>query len=583
MANVALYARVSSEQQAEAGTIKSQVSSLLEKISADGFALPNALLQFIDDGHSGATLIRPALERLRDCIFNGLVDCVYVHSPDRLARKYAYQILLMDEFQKAGAKIVFLNREIGKTPEDDLLLQVQGMMAEYERAKILERSRRGKLQGAKRGAINVLSGAPYGYRYVGKHDGDGQSRYEIIFEEARVVQQIFEWVGRERMSIGQVKRKLDESGIKTKSGKTYWDRTVIWAMLKNPAYIGKAAFGKTKLGDKRSRVRPQRNSSDRPRQSYSTYDVPKEEWIYIPVPALVSEDLFNAVLDQLSENREQSRERRRGALHLLQGLICCKSCGYAFYGKPVRNKIDKTKTRTYAYYRCIGTDAYRFGGKRICDNKQIRTDLVDDLVWRQASELLHDPQRLEREFNRRLKKGQRQDPERLEAERKNLQNKISRMIDSYAEGVITKEEFEPRVKRSKAQLATLDEQYKAIREQENSARQLQLLIVRLDEFASKVRGKLDKLDWETKRQIIRSIVKAVEIDHEQVNVVFRVGPLPFDLAPTGGRSLQHCNKRDHTPLRASVLRILYFSSFHHSCSQPFIYGFAYHSISHPPV
>ncbi len=551
MANVALYARVSSEQQAEAGTIKSQVSSLLEKISADGLALPSTQMQFIDDGHSGATLIRPALERLRDCVFNGLVDCVYVHSPDRLARKYAYQILLMDEFQKAGAKIVFLNREIGKTPEDDLLLQVQGMMAEYERAKILERSRRGKLQGAKRGAVNVLSGAPYGYRYVGKHDGDGQSRYEIIFEEARVVQQIFEWIGRERMSIGQVKRKLDESGIKTKSGKSFWDRTVIWAMLKNPAYIGKAAFGKTKLGDKRTRIRPQRNSSDRPRQSYSTYDVPKEDWIYIPVPALVSEDLFNAVQDQLSENREQNRERRRGALHLLQGLICCKCCGYAFYGKPVRNKIDKTKTRTYAYYRCIGTDSYRFGGKRICDNKQIRTDLVDDLVWRQVSELLHDPQRLEREFNRRLKKGQKQDPEHLDAERKKLQSKINRMIDSYAEGLITKEEFEPRVKRSKAQLATLDEQSKAISDQENSSRQLQLLIVRLDEFAAKVRGKLDKLDWETKRQIIRSLVKAVEIEQDQVNVVFRVGALPFELAPSGGRSLQHCNKRDHRALRAS--------------------------------
>src|SRR5271154_1706679 len=108
-----------------------------------------------------------------------LINCVYVHSPDRLARKYAYQIVLMDEFQKAGAKVVFVNREIGKTPEDDLLLQVQGMMAEYERAKILERVRRGKLQGAKRGLINVLSGAPYGYRYVGKHEGNGDASYEI--------------------------------------------------------------------------------------------------------------------------------------------------------------------------------------------------------------------------------------------------------------------------------------------------------------------------------------------------------------------------------------------------------------------
>jgi site-specific DNA recombinase len=174
-------------------------------------------------------------------------------------------------------------------------------------------------------------------------------------------------------------------------------------MLKNPAYIGKAAFGKTKIGEKRSRVRPQRNSSDRPRQSYSTYDVPKDQWIYIPVPALVSAELFDAVQEQLAENRSTNRERRRGAMYLLQGLVCCKACGYAFYGKPVRNKTSKGK-REYAYYRCIGTDAYRFGGKRICENQQIRTDLVDDLVWHQVLTLLHDPKRLEREYNRRLHK-----------------------------------------------------------------------------------------------------------------------------------------------------------------------------------
>jgi site-specific DNA recombinase len=554
MANVALYARVSSEQQADAGTIRSQVSSLLEKIAADGVSLPTTELQFVDEGYSGATLIRPALERLRDGIFNGAVDCVYVHSPDRLARKYAYQILLMDEFQKGGAKIVFLNRKIGDTPEDDLLLQVQGMMAEYERAKILERSRRGKLQSAKRGSVNVLGGAPYGYHYIGKHDGNGDARYEIIFEEARIVQQVFEWIGRDRLSIGEVKRRLDEAGAKTRSGKTFWDRSVIWAMLKNTAYIGKAAFGKTKLGDKRSRLRPQKNSSDRPRQSYSTYDVPQEQWIFIPVPPLVSQELFDAVHEQLSENRLRNREHYRGATHLLQGLICCKSCGYAFYGKPVSNKSAKGKTRTYAYYRCIGTDAYRFGGKRICENKQVRTDLVDDLVWKQVAELLHDPRRLEKEYNRRLTKGPKEAPERLEADRKILQNKISRMIDSYADGLISKEEFEPRVKRNKAQLAKLNEQCKILAEQENNSRQLQLLIVRLDEFAAKLKGKIDKLDWETKRQIIRSLVKSVEVDHERVNVVFRVDALPFELAPVGGQSLQHCNKRDYTNLRLTQRR-----------------------------
>jgi site-specific DNA recombinase len=565
VANVALYARVSSEQQADAGTIRSQVSSLLEKISSDGIALPNKEMQFVDEGYSGATLIRPALERLRDSIFNGAVDCVYVHSPDRLARKYAYQILLMDEFQKGGAKIVFLNRKIGDTPEDDLLLQVQGMMAEYERAKILERSRRGKLQSAKRGSVNVLGGAPYGYHYIGKHDGNGDARYEIIFEEARIVQQIFEWVGRDRLSIGEVKRKLDEAGTKTRSGKTFWDRTVIWAMLKNTAYIGKAAFGKTKLGEKRSRLRPQRNASDRPRQSYSTYDVPPDEWIYIPVPPLVSQELFDAVHEQLSENRSRNREHHRGATHLLQGLICCRSCGYAFYGKPVSNKSAKGKTRTYAYYRCIGTDAYRFGGKRICENKQVRTDLVDDLVWRQVAELLHDPRRLEKEYNRRLTKGPKEAPERLEADRKTLQNKIGRMIDSYADGLISKEEFEPRVKRNKVQLAKLNEQCKILAEQENNSHQLQLLIVRLDEFAAKLKGKTDKLDWETKRQIIRSLVKSVEVDQERVNVVFRVGALPFELAPAGGRSLQHCNKREYTALRDAMFGSIEDFRLHISC------------------
>jgi site-specific DNA recombinase len=163
----ALYARVSSAQQAEAHTVASQVVALRERIAADGLPLSEAL-QFIDEGYSGATLVRPALERLRDLATAGALDRLYVHSPDRLARKYAYQVLLVDEFQRVGVEVIFLNRELGRSPEDDLLLQVQGMMAEYERAKISERHRRGKLHAARAGTVNVLSGAPYGYRYIPK-------------------------------------------------------------------------------------------------------------------------------------------------------------------------------------------------------------------------------------------------------------------------------------------------------------------------------------------------------------------------------------------------------------------------------
>ena len=157
--HAAIYARVSSDQHAAAHTIASQVAALRERGALDGLVLPDTM-QFLDAGYRGAPLIRPALERLRDVSAAGAIDRLYVHSPDRLARQYAYQVLLVDEFQRMGVEIVFLNRELGRRPEDDLLLQVQGMMAEYERAKIVARHRRGKWHAARAGVVHVLSGAP---------------------------------------------------------------------------------------------------------------------------------------------------------------------------------------------------------------------------------------------------------------------------------------------------------------------------------------------------------------------------------------------------------------------------------------
>jgi site-specific DNA recombinase len=145
---VALYARVSSDRQAKAATIDSQVVALTERICEDGHRLEEEFC-FLDDGYSGSTLLRPGLEQLRDVAYVGAIDVLYVHSPDRLARKYAYQVLLIDELKKAGIQVVFLNHALGDSPEDELLLQVQGVVAEYERAKILERGRRGKRHAAR--------------------------------------------------------------------------------------------------------------------------------------------------------------------------------------------------------------------------------------------------------------------------------------------------------------------------------------------------------------------------------------------------------------------------------------------------
>jgi site-specific DNA recombinase len=166
-------------------------------------------------------------------------------------------VLILEELIRCGVEVVFLRNPPGHGPEENLLLQVQGMIAEYERAKIMERCRRGKQYAARHGSVNVLSGAPYGYRYVGKHEAGGQARYQVLAEEARVVRKIFEWFGQDRCSIGEVCRRLQRERIPTRTGKSAWDRSVVWLILKNPAYKGTAAFGETHCGAlKPQRLRP---------------------------------------------------------------------------------------------------------------------------------------------------------------------------------------------------------------------------------------------------------------------------------------------------------------------------------------
>ena len=533
---VGIYARVSSEQQAQAHTINSQIAALREKVSIDGSDLAEEM-EFIDEGYSGSTLVRPALERMRDVVAAGAIDRLYVHSPDRLARKYAYQVLLVDEFKRSGVEVIFLNRELGQTPEDDLLLQVQGMIAEYERAKIIERNRRGKRHAARLGSVSALSCAPYGYRYVTKQEGGGQARYEINTQEARVVRNIFEWVGKEGVTIGEVCRRLVKAGEKTRKGKMLWDRSVIWGVLKNPAYIGEAGFGKTRKGPLRPRLRAQRGRPVQPRRASSIFDIAREEWLTIPVPALVDRQVFEAAKEQLRENRSRMREGARGASYLLQGLVVCNVCSYAFCGKGMGKKQGH-----YAYYRCVGTDSYRFGGRRVCDNHSVRTDVLDRAVWQQVRTLLEHPGRITEEYRRRLypeNNSKQSELANVEARLSKLRHGLARLIDSYAEGLIDKSEFEPRVKDLRDRSASLVNQAKELTNKESLESELRLVVSCLEQFVSSVKGGLDHADWVTKRDIIRALVRRVEVKKEQVNVVFRVDPFPFDLRPERG-VLQHC-------------------------------------------
>src|SRR5215470_13792062 len=220
----ALYARVSSDRQKENHTITSQVAALAQYAETNGYLVPPEW-QFQDDGFSGATLARPGLEALRDLAAEGQIQSVLIYSPDRLSRKYAYQVLLAEELARCGVELIFLRAPSGATAEDQLLVQFQGMIAEYERAQIAERSRRGKRHRAQQGSLHVLSGAPYGYRYVKKTDTSA-AYYEVVESEADVVRMVFAIYTQQRLSINAIARLLNERGISTRTGKTRWERSV---------------------------------------------------------------------------------------------------------------------------------------------------------------------------------------------------------------------------------------------------------------------------------------------------------------------------------------------------------------------
>lgn len=548
--SAALYARVSSDGQARGNTMASQVAALQERAAIDAVCIgPDHA--FVDEGRSGATLARPALERLRDAVAGGEVDRIYVHAPDRLARRYAYQVLLVEEFRRAGAEVVFLNRPIGGSAKDDLLLQVQGMIAEYERARILERSRRGRRHAARSGAVSAMCSAPYGYHYVGRRDGGGVAHFLVVENEARVVRQMFTWLGVERISLREACRRLQALGHATRTGLQHWDPTTLCGMLRNPTYAGSAMFGRTRsIPPVGVRLRPIRGRSDLPSQAGgANAAVPREEWIAIPVPAIVDTDLFEIVQTQLDENRRRKRDGRRRPGWLLQGLVVCRQCGYAFYGKMARSMVGGRQPADYGYYRCTGTDGHKFGGQALCSNRSVRSDKLEQLVWRQVVMVLEDPQRVSAEHDRRAAAARdgraRDDVDALDRQIARLRRGIDRLIDGYAEEIIDAKEFKPRLAALKHRMERLEVERDAATAQADVERTLQLVIGRLSDFAARVRTGMNELDWLGRREIIRALVRRIEIGRDEIEVVFRIPGTPPPSDEGSGRDSP--GKSDRSP------------------------------------
>jgi site-specific DNA recombinase len=312
----AIYARVSTDRQERNQTIDSQLSALREWATSNGHELADHHV-FRDEGYAGSRLDRPALDELRDAIRDAAIDILAVYCPDRLARKYAYQVLLLEEFRRAGCEVVFLHHPISDNPNDQLLLQIQGAIAEYERAVLADRFRRGKLQKAREGHV-VQARPPYGYRYVPRRDGV-PARLLINDTEADLVRQIYAWLVEERLTLRQILKRLNFGPWFPRCGHRPWSPSTVHHIVSDPVYTGTAYANRYEY---RAPQKP-RNGGQRKAEKICRRLKPREQWVAIAVPDIVSQEIWDLAQDQLARNAQLSFRNNIRHEYLLRCLLTC--------------------------------------------------------------------------------------------------------------------------------------------------------------------------------------------------------------------------------------------------------------------
>lgn len=512
---IALYARVSSDRQAEEGSIESQLATLRSYSAEQGYSVKDEFV-FVDNGVSGATLNRPALDRLRDRAAQGELDRVLVLCPDRFARKHVHQLILVEEFKRLAVEIEFINHALSDTPEDQLLFQIQSVISEFEREKIMERSRRGKMYRAGSGNVSVLSGAPYGFRYVPKSES-GEARYEIVEHEAEVVRRIFQLYGVQQVSINGIAKLLTEEGVASPSGAAHWSRSTVGKMLKNPAYVGKAAYNKHKAQTRQKATKLALDGNGYPKAAHSSRrQRPEREWIYIEVPRIVSEKLFKRVAEQVERNKRFSARNTKRHTYLLSGLLRCTECNYALHGITTKRKNGNT---TRSYYKCAGGQPYRHpDGKRLCSSHYIRCDILDDLVWEQTKQLIQNPEVVVQEYSRRSdkKKNQQIDIQELAAQKqkelRRAHTEQERLLDLYQSGAVTLDEINGRLTKIKERIAKIESEHALLRRDAEAKHKQLHVIERFAQFQNAFDHNLDDLSMQKKQDVLRLLVDEVKVD-----------------------------------------------------------------------
>ena len=516
----AIYARASTERQERQQTIDSQLAVLRRWAEAEGHALAETHV-FRDEGYSGSRLDRPGLDSLRDAVSDAAIEIVAVLSPDRLARRYAYQVLLLEEFRRAGVEVAFLHHPISEDPSDQLLLQIQGAIAEYERAVLAERFRRGKLQKARDGHL-LSAKPPYGYRYVPRRDAV-PGHLVVDDAEAEMVCGLFVWVADEQLSVRQSVRRLNEGPWITRAGRARWAPSTVHHILSDPVYIGTAYANRYEyVAPKKPRIRSPRCEEKTCRRRR-----PRDQWIAIPVPALVDQEAWDRAQAQMARNALVSFRNNKKHNYLLRCLLKCGICGLAIHGCGFTRTAGGVERR---YYRCAGVDTLTTGRDTKCPRAMIDAEVIEQAVWDHVIGLLSAPQQLVAQFERFVAEtadGSPQDQamaRQLQARLDRLARADQRLLEAYQAEVISLEELAERRR-------TITEQHCAAVQQRDQRRRLveqrvraHAVLANVTAFSERICSRLKDADFSDRQAILQLIVERI-IVHEDTLEIRHVIPL----------------------------------------------------------
>ena len=509
----AVYARVSTQKQARDETIDSQLEALRNWATAQSHELKREHI-FIDEGYSGSRLDRPALDRLRDAAREGELDVVAVFSPDRLARRHAYQVLLLEEFRRAGCDVAFVHRPISDDPHDQLLLQIQGAVAEYERAVLGERFRRGKLQKARAGHW-IAGQAPYGYRYVAARDAV-PAHLEVDDAEADVVRMLYRWLIDERTTVRQILKRLAAGPWRPRCGKRLWSSCVVHRILSDPVYTG------TGYANRHVFVVPRKPRSTGPRAGTPTCrrPRPREEWIAIRVPAIVNETTYENAKAQLASNSTLSFRNNTRNEYLLRCLLTCRGCGLAMFGVTT---YGKTGQPAHRYYKCHGKDTVARDRACRCTQTPAKVAELDAAVWGHVKALLEDPATLASRFDELARLSELRDDGqaavgRWEAQLLRLGREEQRLVDAYQAEVIDLTELKTRREQIQGRrhvLSTQRDQEQRLRNEQQAAR---AVWADLEAFCRRVRSRLDEATFAERQRILQLLIERVIVGEDSLEI-----------------------------------------------------------------